>query len=261
MVHGPRRAAAVRAIVPHRGCQADVELQAADEDLDATADLVTDRAHGGDPEPGRVVELPVLVALAGEDRAGVTAAHRDDDIGGADDLVGPWLRVLAGDVDADFGHRVDGRRVDLGSRFGTAGVHQDAVAGEVLQPAGGHLGAAGVVDAEEQDGGGGHVDLSFDLGEGLEAVAGEAFGEDRGEGGDASLWEELVEAVGEEPFDGLGSEDASELVLQLGADGEQQVALGEGELVDGGHQPPALGSASGRGSGSGRRRSLRRAAA
>ena len=56
-----------------------------------------------------------------------------------------------------------------------------------------------------------------------------------------SLREEPVEAVGEEPFDGLGSEDAGELVLQLGADGEQQVALGEGELVGGGHQPPAFG--------------------
>ena len=69
------------------------ELQAADEDLDAAADLVADRADGVDAEAGGVVELPVLVALAGEDRAGVAAAHRDDDVGGPDDLVGPRLRV------------------------------------------------------------------------------------------------------------------------------------------------------------------------
>ena len=85
------------------------ELEAADEDLDAAADLVADRADGVDAEAGGVVELPVLVALAGEQRAGVTAAHRDDDVGGADDLVGPRLRVLGGDVDADLGHRVDRR--------------------------------------------------------------------------------------------------------------------------------------------------------
>ena len=36
---------------------------------------------------GRIVELPVLVPLAGIDRAGVAAAHRDHDVGGADDLV------------------------------------------------------------------------------------------------------------------------------------------------------------------------------
>ena len=37
-------------------------------------------------------------------------------------------------------------------RLGAAGPADGAVAGEVVEPAGGHLGAAGVVDAEEQDG-------------------------------------------------------------------------------------------------------------
>ena len=37
------------------------------EALDAAPDLVADRADGVDALPGRVVELPVLVALAGED--------------------------------------------------------------------------------------------------------------------------------------------------------------------------------------------------
>ena len=41
--------------------------------------------------PGGVLEVPVLVALAGEDRAGVAAAHRDDHVGGAH-LVGQRLR-------------------------------------------------------------------------------------------------------------------------------------------------------------------------
>src|ERR1044071_9141465 len=49
----------------------------ADQRLDARVDLVTDAAHGGDVLAGGVVERPVLVALAGVDRAGVAAAHRD----------------------------------------------------------------------------------------------------------------------------------------------------------------------------------------
>jgi hypothetical protein len=49
--------------------------------------------------PGRVGDRPVLVAFAGEDRAGVAAAHRDDHVGGADGLVGPRFGELAADVD------------------------------------------------------------------------------------------------------------------------------------------------------------------
>ena len=101
------------------------------------------------------------------------------------------LGYFVGDVDADFGHGGDGGRVDLVGRFGAAGVDVDAVAGEVAEPAGGHLGAAGVVDAEEQHGGLVGRSLSFDLGEGLEAVAGEAFGEDGSEGGDGGLRERV----------------------------------------------------------------------
>ena len=115
-------------------------------------DLVADGPDGVDALAGGVVELPVLVALAGEERAGVAAAHGDDDVGGPDDLVGPGLGVLAGDVDADLGHGRDGGRVDRSAGFGAAGPGDGAVAGEVVEPAEGHLRAAGVVDAEEQHG-------------------------------------------------------------------------------------------------------------
>ena len=55
------------------------------------------RSRRGSAAPPRracrpVVELPVEVALAGEDRAGVAAAHRHDDVRGAHDLIGPGLR-------------------------------------------------------------------------------------------------------------------------------------------------------------------------
>jgi hypothetical protein len=50
--------------------------------------------------------------LPGE-RAGVAAAQGDDDVGGADDFIGPWLWELVGDVDPAFGHGGDRGRVHL----------------------------------------------------------------------------------------------------------------------------------------------------
>ena len=48
--------------------------------------------HRVDVLAGGVSRCPVLVALAGEEGAGVAAAHRDDDVGRPHDLVGPRLR-------------------------------------------------------------------------------------------------------------------------------------------------------------------------
>ena len=50
--------------------------------LHALVDLVADHTHRLDILAGRIVELPVLVALAGIDRAGVAAPHRDHDVCG-----------------------------------------------------------------------------------------------------------------------------------------------------------------------------------
>ena len=58
---------------------------------DALPDLVVDRPYGLDALPGGVVEVPVLVALARKDRAGVAATHGDHDVGGLHDLFGPRL--------------------------------------------------------------------------------------------------------------------------------------------------------------------------
>ena len=44
-----------------------------EQPADAPFDLVADRADGGEVAAGGVVELPFLVPLAGEDRAGVAA--------------------------------------------------------------------------------------------------------------------------------------------------------------------------------------------
>src|ERR1039457_1553783 len=50
----------------------------------ALMDLVADRAHPIQAQARRVGQVPVEVALARVDRAGVPAAHRDDDVGALD---------------------------------------------------------------------------------------------------------------------------------------------------------------------------------
>lgn len=54
-----------------------------EEPADLALDLVADGADIVDGLAGGVVQGPVEVPRAGEDRAGVAAAHGDDDVGGA----------------------------------------------------------------------------------------------------------------------------------------------------------------------------------
>ena len=62
-------------------------------------------------------------------------------------------------------------------RFGSARPDDRPVAGEVAEPAGGHLGTAGVVDAQEQHAGSRGGEPAFDPGEGPEPFPGEPLGE------------------------------------------------------------------------------------
>ena len=58
--------------------------------LDGVADLADLRKR----RACRIVDLPVVVLLTGVERAGVSAAHGDDDIRGAHDFIGERLRVI-----------------------------------------------------------------------------------------------------------------------------------------------------------------------
>src|ERR1041385_6635118 len=90
-----------------------VRKQLADQRLHALVELVAGPAPAREVLPGRIVQLPVLVPLAGVDRAGVAAAHRDHDVSCAHDLVGQRLRELLAHVDPQFLERDDCVRVDL----------------------------------------------------------------------------------------------------------------------------------------------------
>ena len=129
------------------GCRAQLGEEAANTALNVIADGA-DLVQG---ESGGVGEVPVEVALAWEYGAGVAAAHGDDEVGGLDLVAGERLRKLPGQVEADFGHGPDDGRVDLARGRRSCRCHPDAPGGLVIEQRGGHLGSAGVVDADEQD--------------------------------------------------------------------------------------------------------------
>src|SRR5262249_22048924 len=96
--------------VPRGGAFAE---QLADQPLNAPVELVADAAHGVQLVTRRVVELPVLVPLAGIDRTGVAAPHQNHDVGGADSLVCERLRELLRCVHTELLERAHCVRVDL----------------------------------------------------------------------------------------------------------------------------------------------------
>jgi hypothetical protein len=87
--------------------------QLAQELLDAGVDVVADAAHHLDRLAGRVLELPVLIALARIDRTGISTTHGDHHIGGPDEVIGQGLGQLPGEVDAPLLHGRDHGRVEL----------------------------------------------------------------------------------------------------------------------------------------------------
>ena len=114
--------------------------------------------------------------------------------------------------------------------FGPAGPGDRGVAGVALEEAQRHLGAAGVVRAQEQHDGFAVVVQALDPGQCLQPLAGEAFGEQRQEVGDGGPAGELVVGGVQEPFDRLGAEGADEVSAQPGGGGLEGDLLVEGDV-------------------------------
>src|SRR2546423_4317792 len=136
--------------------RSDLNVEASEEGAHPGFDLVTDRTDGVQTLTGGIVELPVLVPLARDERAAVAAAPPDDDVGGGEVALRPPPGRAVGDVHADFGHGGDGRRVDRSAGLAASGEGHGPVPGEGFEPTKGHPGAAGVVDAQEEHGRDGH---------------------------------------------------------------------------------------------------------
>jgi hypothetical protein len=124
-----------------------------EESLDAGADFVADEADFVDGKILRIGERPVFATKVGEVGAGFSAAHGDEQGGIAGEVVGEELGVGGGEVDADFAHGVDDDGVDVRAGVGAGGDGAGlGGVGELGEEGGGHLGAAGVVDAGEDIG-------------------------------------------------------------------------------------------------------------
>src|SRR5690606_34044491 len=78
---------------------ADPAQQVFQELLDPSLDVVSDRPHLLDWLAGGVVDLPVDVALAGQDRACIPTPHRHHHVGGGESLVRPCPRPMGRYVD------------------------------------------------------------------------------------------------------------------------------------------------------------------
>src|SRR5882762_4812793 len=126
----------------------DCEL--VEQRTDPRVDSVSNSTNGLEILACRVVQLPVLVTFAGVDGAGVSAAHRDHDIGGLDELIGERLWKLLADVDSDLPHRLDDNWVELMCRGAPRRAHADPSFSALVEKPRRHLAAAGVVHADEE---------------------------------------------------------------------------------------------------------------
>ena len=154
------------------------------------------------------------------DGAAVAAAHRDDDVGGAHDLVGQRLGELEGHLDPELGDRLDDGVVDDRGGIRAGGERVDAAFGDVTGERGGHLRARGVLGADEQHERRGLGDQAVGLRGGLQALAREALDQDREVGGDRDR-DQPLERVRDDGLDGLAREHAVVLLDQPRGDRAQ----------------------------------------
>src|ERR671910_1085698 len=116
----------------------------------AAVDVVARGAHLLDGPALRVLELPVHVALPGDVRALVAAAHRHDHVG----LLGQFARERArhavAHVDVQLAHDLHHLRVHALAGPGASRQRRVAAAGRAPAERPAHLRAAGVVEADEE---------------------------------------------------------------------------------------------------------------
>src|SRR5699024_1781677 len=118
--------------------------------LDAGFNVVANGPDGLNALAGRVLELPVFVAFAREDRTGIAAAHGDDDIRGFDRFGSQDVRGGRGNVNAFFSHGFDRDRVELVGGFGPGRADLDAALAKLPDVAGGHLGTPSGGDGDQE---------------------------------------------------------------------------------------------------------------
>ena len=72
---------AIRPVSRQPASVALIAIELGEQLVDSPGDLIAGRAYLLDGPPLRIRQLPVDVAFARYERAGIAAAHRDDDVG------------------------------------------------------------------------------------------------------------------------------------------------------------------------------------
>jgi alpha-galactosidase len=124
-----------------------------DEQLgDARPHVVADLPDARERLSLGILERPVVAAEARDDRALLAAAHGDQELRAASELVGQLLRLSLGEVDAHLAHGLQHLGVNFGAGVGAGGEGaRPGGVGQRVEPGGRHLRAAGVVNAREDD--------------------------------------------------------------------------------------------------------------
>ena len=121
---------------------------------------------------GGIVKAPVVtVHLAGKHRACLirVATNGDDGFDLAVKELVHVLAVVAGNVDADLGQRLDGERMDVSGGFRASALDIEKIPCGVAENPLGHVAAARVAGAEDENGGRViriHRDANISLGSG-----------------------------------------------------------------------------------------------
>lgn len=107
--------------------------------MDTSGYIVADGADGFHIEASRVGQVPVEVALARVDGAGIAASHRDDNVGCRDLFSDQALRDLPRNVEPQLGHRLDYGGVELACRLRSCRRNPNATASLMAEQRCGHL--------------------------------------------------------------------------------------------------------------------------
>lgn len=146
---------ASRALIPYRTVQAPDPLHSIEnlrqEIANTAVDVIPDLADHRQVLVSRVREIPVQISLSWEHRARVSASHRDHDVRFPDVVCcqHPWRSILY--ADSPLGERCHGHLVDLVPWSRSGGSDTDASHSVVVEQRCCHLGAPGIVDADEED--------------------------------------------------------------------------------------------------------------
>jgi len=120
--------------------------------LHSPADVVADRANLRERATLGIGKTPVFAPETGDERARFAAAHGDEEIRAAREVIAETLRPRVREVEVDLTHHRDDFEMNLlgGLRARGDGTRAGRV-GEVVEERRRHLRAAGVVDARKND--------------------------------------------------------------------------------------------------------------